>query len=201
MLKFVVALLLLASPAFADVFLYPTKHVKTLIVYGHAAQTKEALEVLEITKAFYLSKFNLSIDIIDSISIPVDMTGDDTERMAKWQIATKASRESRGVGLTLVILSAYPSSVPSIEFANENVLGRASDIGNLGQIDSLAYVKIVGSAFVASRILIHEVGHLAGGFHTSDGGIMAPYAEQNQICTDFSATSKHQIETYISSLP
>jgi hypothetical protein len=123
------------------------------------------------------------------------------ERMVKWLTVTQEVREQNNAQMTLVFLESFPSSVNVIDFKWEDVLGMASGIGNVGNSESLAWIKVIGSDFISSRIAIHEIGHLLGATHSNFKGIMAPSVDYAQSCTELSAESIDQIQKVIQFLP
>jgi len=152
-------------------------------------------------EAAYVEKaVNVRLELTAVENMPEDMSGPPMLRMAKWQLRTKHLAKKYKVGGTLVFLSPFPSSVDAIDFESEAVLGMASGIGVLGKDSALAFIKIVGSDWVASRIGIHEIGHLLGAWHIHNG-IMAPYADANQYASEYSLQTIQQIQEYASHLP
>lgn len=201
--EFIIALLIsiyLTRLANADFFLYPTKNVRTAIFCSKEVDCPKALDAFEISRKYILEAVNVNLDLVLVEYIDHEMSGSPEEQMEKWKLVTKASRKEFSTGATIIMTSAYASSLPVVDYNSEQVLGLASGIGNLGDIDSVTYVKLVGNIVVSSRIITHEVGHLAGGSHIM-GGILHPSAQAAQCSDKYLPETIEQIKSYVSTLP
>lgn len=177
-----------------------SKEVRTAIVCGHGVDCARAFEIFLIAQKEYLKTFSLRLKPVVVLSIPINASGDPFQRMDRWKAETKSVRENMRVGLTVVFIEPFPSSVDKIDFDVEQVFGMASDIGVLGNNDALAFTKMIGSNFVASRICIHEIGHIAGAWHTRSEGIMAQYANLNHFQVEFAPESIEQISHFLAGM-
>lgn len=194
--------LITAQSASADIQLYPTKIVRTLVVCGHGIDCKRARRIFKEASHMIEEAAFVRLEMVDMIEIDEAMSGDDSEQMLKWQVVTSLYRLASEVGATIVFTEPYDDSLPSIDFQSQQILGRASDICVLGQQDALAYAKIVGSDKVAARIVAHEMGHLAGAFHDEHGeGIMAAAANLIVHTDTFSQGSLDQMHACVYKLP
>lgn len=193
--------LLFCPVARADFFTYPTKHIRTGVVCAHAVDCGRAQRVFKLSRAYLLHAVNVDLDLVAIAEMPFDMTGSPDERMVKWEAQTEKFRADNKLGTCLVYLDAFPSSVDSIDFGVEQILGMASGIGVAGNPDALAFIKVIGSDILASRVSTHEIGHLLGGEHTETGGILSQYADEVQLADRYSPFTIYQIEAYASTLP
>lgn len=192
----------IAAEAHADLFTYPEREVKALIVCAHAVDCERAVRIYKDSAPYLLSKLNIRLSVAAVASIPEDMSGIPEVQIDKWLARTGLMRRLVRPDITLVFRSAFPTSMDAIDFETENVYGAVNRIGGLGQGDSnsLGYIRMVGSDEVVRRIALHEMGHLFGATHTRSGGLMYPAVQFIQYCDQYSVETIQEIQEYLSSL-
>lgn len=192
--------LFISSIAHADLFAYPMKKVRTLIVCSLGTDCKRNLQIFELSANYIKEAVNVELDVVGVLDIRHEMTGTPETIMDKWMFATEDARKAYNVGATIVFRAPYSVSVDGIDFEAETVAGLASGIGNLGNGNSMCWVKVIGNDTIASRITTHELGHLMGAWHTNGEGIMAPSVSFNQYADAYAIQSLEQIREYVSHL-
>lgn len=201
MSRFLLALALalcLPASAFAQIFPYPTKTIRTFVACFGSADCDKALVNVEEASNFLAKRVNLRFQVVGVLRSELQIGGDPETRLHKALYATLPHREMLGVGLTLVFLPAFAED-PIIDFQSEEVFGAANDLGNIGRTDSICYVKMT-TARLTYRILLHEVGHLLGAEHARSG-IMSQFTDDAQLADEYSLESLFAMQQVIARLP
>ena len=201
-MKLITLLSLIITPliAQADLFEYPLKEVRTLVVCGHAVDCLRAKNIFSRSSLYIEQAVNVRLKMVAVLELAEEMTGAPEVRVTKWQARLEEYRNRLNVGATVVFVGAYPL-LSDIDFEAEQVYGVADGIGTLGNDDSLTWVKMAGSDKMITRIAIHEIGHLMGAWHTNGVGIMGQYTQQIQHSDAYAPYSIEQIKQYVSQLP
>jgi len=201
-MRLITLLSLILTPfiAQADIFEYPLKEVRTLVVCAYEVPCSRAMNIFRKSAAYIEKSVNVRLKVVAVLELVEEMTGDPERRVLKWQERTAQARERLNAGATVVFVEPYPL-LNDIDFEAEQVYGVANGIGTLGNRDSLTWIKMAGSDRMISRIAVHEIGHLMGAWHTNGIGIMGQYTQQIQHSDAYAPYSIEQIKQYVSQLP
>lgn len=191
---------LIPVQASSDIFLYPRKYVEYMIVCTRNVNCEDSIALMKDVQRKMSKEFNLVMSLIAVAHIDMDVSGSPPERGAKWMLLTESTRIAIDPDFTLVFNQAFPDTGEIVDFESEMVLGAASHIGCVGDVDCMAYVRMLGSFDTRFRLVLHELGHLLGATHTM-GGIMHASAEYAQTSDKYSIESIREIQDFVSTLP
>lgn len=190
------SLLIVTRNALADILPYPPKHFSVKLICGGGVDCQRAQAAFRRTANYYKT-LNVYLDLQSTYVIHEEMSGDSLIQLLKWAVRTSTLPQTDA---TIIALASYSPLADHVNIDAENTLGRASGIGILGKQPCGAFVRIVGSTKLASKVMAHEVGHLLGATHTQ-AGIMQPGMDVGQYADGLSEDSVNQIEQYLVSLP
>lgn len=183
-----------ARPTQAESYPYRTKHVTVRLACAGKVDCERAHRVFAAAALYVRRAVNVQLDLTADTVDSETIVGPVTYRLFRWMLKPWAMREE----MTLVFLPPMPLSDSGISMEEEGVIGLASAIGGLDK-PCLAYIKLYGGDSTATRVAIHEIGHILGATH-GPTGIMQPTVEASQYSDAYSAETIEQIEAYILSL-